>query len=136
MKKILVLGAGAMGSAFTVPCIDNNNEVVLVGTHLENDLIEKLKKDHFHPVIKTKLPKELKFEKFENLYVRIDILERLFIQIINSNQNNKNDVMLKPEMLNLIYDYYEDKIVLLTYCQSMDGKYLIHYNAGEACTKK
>ena len=35
-----------------------------------------------------------------------------------------------------IYRYYEDKIVLLTYCQSMDGKYLINYNAGEACTKK
>ena len=67
MKKIVIIGAGSMGSAFTVPCIDNKNHVVLVGTHLENDLIEKLKKDHFHPFIKTKLPKELKFEKFENL---------------------------------------------------------------------
>ena len=35
-----------------------------------------------------------------------------------------------------IYRYYEDKKVLLTYCQYMDGKYLIHYNVGEACTKK
>jgi len=35
-----------------------------------------------------------------------------------------------------IHRYYEDKIVLLTYCQSMDGKYLISYNAGEPCTKK
>ena len=34
MKKILILGAGAMGSAFTIPCADNNNEVTLVGTHL------------------------------------------------------------------------------------------------------
>ena len=42
------------------------------------------------------------FEKFENLYVRIDILERLFIQIISSNQDKKSDVMLKPEMLNLL----------------------------------
>ena len=34
------------------------------------------------------------FEKFENFYVRIDILERLFVQIINSNsekKRNKND---------------------------------------------
>ena len=35
-----------------------------------------------------------------------------------------------------IYRYYENKIVLLAYCQSMVGKYLINYNTGEACTKK
>jgi len=67
MTKIIIVGAGSMGSAFTVPCIENKNDTVLVGTHLENDLIEKLKKDHFHPSIKTKLPKELKFEKFVNI---------------------------------------------------------------------
>ena len=42
------------------------------------------------------------FEKFDNFYVRIDILERLFIQIINSNNDNKQDIMLVPEMLNLL----------------------------------
>ena len=42
------------------------------------------------------------FEKFDNFYVRIDILERLFIQIINSNNENKQDIMLVPEMLNLL----------------------------------
>ena len=29
------------------------------------------------------------FEKFDNYYVRIDILERLFMQIINSNLKEK-----------------------------------------------
>ena len=43
MKKILIIGAGAMGSAFTIPCADNNNEVTLVGTHLENELITSIK---------------------------------------------------------------------------------------------
>ncbi|MBC8304740.1 MAG: DEAD/DEAH box helicase [Pelagibacterales bacterium] len=42
------------------------------------------------------------FEKFDNLFVRIDILERLFIQIINSNTEGKNEIMLIPEMLNLL----------------------------------
>ena len=42
------------------------------------------------------------FEKFDNLFVRIDILERLFIQIINSNTEEKNEIMLVPEMLNLL----------------------------------
>ena len=29
MKKIIVIGGGAMGSAFTVPCLDNNNKVII-----------------------------------------------------------------------------------------------------------
>ena len=42
------------------------------------------------------------FEKFDTFYVRIDILERLFVQIINSNLENKKEVKLVPEMLNLL----------------------------------
>ena len=41
MKKIIIIGAGAMGSAFAIPCIENKNEVSLVGTHLEDDLINE-----------------------------------------------------------------------------------------------
>ncbi len=40
------------------------------------------------------------FEKFENFYVRIDILERLFMQIINSN--SEKEIKMTPEMLNLL----------------------------------
>ncbi len=42
------------------------------------------------------------FEKFENFYVRIDILERLFVKIINSNIEDKKEVKLTAEMLNLL----------------------------------
>ena len=42
------------------------------------------------------------FENFENFFVRIDILERLFMQIINSNIDNKSEIKLIPEMLNLL----------------------------------
>ena len=40
------------------------------------------------------------FEKFDNFFVRIDILERLFMQIINSN--NDKEIKMVPEMLNLL----------------------------------
>ena len=43
MKNILIIGAGAMGSAFSVPCVENNNNVSLMGTHLEDSLIEMIK---------------------------------------------------------------------------------------------
>ena len=42
------------------------------------------------------------FEKFDNFFVRIDILERLFIQIINSNEEKTKEIILVPEMLNLL----------------------------------
>jgi len=68
MKKIIIIGAGAMGSAFTIPCIDNNNNVTLIGTHLEDDLIKQIKSNkNIHPVLKVKLPENLKIEKFEKL---------------------------------------------------------------------
>jgi len=42
------------------------------------------------------------FEKFDNLFVRIDILERLFMQIINSNSKENKEIKMVPEMLNLL----------------------------------
>ena len=42
------------------------------------------------------------FEKFDNFFVRIDILERLFMQIINSNSEKNKEIKMIPEMLNLL----------------------------------
>ena len=54
------------------------------------------------------------FEKFDRFFVRIDILERLFILILNSNKGNKsNEIKLTPEMLNLLGSNKENFIKLL-----------------------
>ena len=67
MKKILILGAGAMGSAFTVPCVENSHDVVLAGTHLEDNTIDQIiQNDYLHPTLNCKLPKNLKIIKFNN----------------------------------------------------------------------
>ena len=42
------------------------------------------------------------FEKFDSLFVRIDILERLFMQIINSDSKETKQIKMIPEMLNLL----------------------------------
>ena len=74
MKKIIIIGAGAMGSAFAVPCLENKNEVTIIGTHLEDDLIDSIKSNNnFHPALKVELPTKLKVEKYEKLKL---ILER------------------------------------------------------------
>ena len=42
------------------------------------------------------------FENFDKYFVRIDILERLFVQIINTNPDSKTKIKLVPEMMNLL----------------------------------
>ena len=53
------------------------------------------------------------FEKFDKFFVRIDILERLFILILNSDKDNNNEIKLTPEMLNLLGSNKENFIKLL-----------------------
>ena len=68
MSKIIIIGAGAMGSAFALPCLDNNHDVNILGTHLENDFIDNLKsKDNFHPGLDLKINKKIKIHKFEKI---------------------------------------------------------------------
>ncbi len=42
------------------------------------------------------------FEKIDNYFIRIDILERLFVKIMNSDPENNKEIKLIPEMLNLL----------------------------------
>ena len=71
MAKIVIIGAGAMGSAFAFPCLDNNHDINIVGTHLENNFIDQLKNnENLHSSLNTKMPHEIKifkFDKFEEL---------------------------------------------------------------------
>ena len=68
MAKIIILGAGVMGSAFSVPCSENSYETIIVGTHLDNDFIDQINQnDNFHPVLKTKLSNKTKFIKQNEL---------------------------------------------------------------------
>ena len=42
------------------------------------------------------------FESFDNCFLRIDILERLFMQIIKSGSDENKEIKMVPEMLNLL----------------------------------
>ena len=67
MAKILIIGAGAMGTAFAYPCVDNKHDVSIVGTHLENKAIEELNKNRFHPGLNLEVIKSIKFFKHESI---------------------------------------------------------------------
>jgi len=67
MANILILGAGAMSTAFAFPCSDNKHNVSIVGTHLENDNISNLNSKYFHPGLNLKVLDTIKFFKHESI---------------------------------------------------------------------
>ena len=67
MGKIVVIGAGSMGTAFAYPCVDNKHDVSVVGTHLENDMIDELNKNRFHPGLNLEVIKSIKFFKHDSI---------------------------------------------------------------------
>ena len=64
MKEILIIGGGAMGSAFTIPCLENKNNVTITEPYSKQFINNLKSKNKFHSVLKIKLPKKLKFRIF------------------------------------------------------------------------
>ena len=67
MANILILGAGAMGTAFSYPCSDKKHSVTVVGSHLEDDFIDLVNSKKKHPSLNCDVPKNVKFLKFDKL---------------------------------------------------------------------
>ena len=71
------------------------------------------------------------FEKFDDIYVRIDILERLFLLIFNSKKDDNEEIKVVPEMLNLLGCSKDNFIKLLKKMDykiyDKEGEYFIKY---------
>ena len=76
MKKILVIGGGAMGSAFTIPCIEKKNDVTITEPYSKRFIKDLSSKKKIHSALKIRLPKKLKYRKFsdELLKEKFDLL--------------------------------------------------------------
>tara|TARA_B100000965_G_scaffold375427_1_gene367743 strand:+ start:360 stop:1322 length:963 start_codon:yes stop_codon:yes gene_type:complete len=77
MKKILVIGGGAMGSAFTIPCLENNNSVTITEPYSKVFIKNLSSKKKFHSALRINLPKKLRFRKFSK-----DLLREKFDLIV------------------------------------------------------
>ncbi len=64
MKNILIIGGGAMGSAFTFPCIDNNNRVTITEPYSKRFIKDLSSRDKYHSSLKVKLSKKVRFKNF------------------------------------------------------------------------
>ena len=111
MGKIIIIGAGAMGSAFALPCLDNNHDTNIVGTHLENEFIENLKKNNnLHPSLGIKIPNKIKIFKF-------DEFEELFkskVELIVLGISSKGIEWVSEQLVKIAKDKKLPDILLLT----------------------
>ena len=104
MSKIIIIGAGAMGSAFALPCLDNNHDINIVGTHLENNFIDQLKKNNnLHPGLSTKIPVKIKIHKFE----KFDDLMKSNVDLIVLGISSKGIEWVADQLSRI---YKDDKI--------------------------
>ena len=111
MSKIVIIGAGAMGSAFALPCLDNNHDINIVGTHLENEFIDGLKKNNnLHLGLNTQIPKEIKIFKFE----KFNELLKSNVDLIVLGINSKGIEWISDQLGQTYKDGNIPKLLMLT----------------------
>ena len=72
MATVTIVGSGMMGSALAFPARENGNEVRLVGTHLDREIIENCKKYNRHPKFEKDFPDGVVFYQIEELSSALD----------------------------------------------------------------
>ncbi len=72
MKTVTIIGSGMMGSALAFPARENGNEVRLVGTHLDREIIENCHRCNRHPKFTKDFPQGITFYQIEELETAID----------------------------------------------------------------
>ena len=127
MKKILVIGGGAMGSAFTIPCIENNNRVTITEPYSKIFIKNLSSKNKFHSALKINLPKKLKFRKFSK-----DLLNEKFDLIV---------IALSLSGIDFIGKYFKNlriktPILVLTKGLKYEKKYTKIFTISEQLQKK
>lgn len=67
MRVLTFIGAGQMASALTFPVRENGHEVRLVGTPLDRQIIEELRRSDYHMNLKRTLPSGIKYYQIEEV---------------------------------------------------------------------
>lgn len=72
MAVITIVGAGIMGSALAFPARENGNEVRIVGTHFDREIIEGCLANNRHPKFDRDFPEGISFYQIEDLEKGLD----------------------------------------------------------------
>lgn len=82
-KEITIIGAGAMGSALTIPAVDNENEVNLWGTRFDDEAIDAIRESDIHPGIDEKIPSEVESFYSDQLEEALESADIVLIAVVS-----------------------------------------------------
>ena len=106
MSVITFVCAGQMNSAITFPAFENGHEVRLVGSPLDRDIIDGLRKDNFHITLKRTLHDGIKYYQIEELE------EALIMSDVGANTSSKfSSTFLK--LLNISFIFSSKDVFVL-----------------------
>ena len=72
MATVVIIGSGMMGSALAFPARENGNEVRLVGTHLDREIIDTCRKTGRHPKFTKDFPGGVKYYQIEEVKTALE----------------------------------------------------------------
>ena len=132
MKKVLIIGAGAMGAAFSFPLVDNNHKVTLTEPYNFKLISQLFKKKKFHPSLKITLPKkllikrfssELLLEKWDLIVVAVSSLGIELVKKYLKNLDKKTNLLVLTKGLK--FDRKLNKIITMSEQLDLGNKKLI-----------
>lgn len=82
--RTLILGAGAMGTAFTFPLADAGCRVQLVGTHLDDEWVAAMKRSRRHPKLPEEIPGSVEPRSYSELTGALESRPELIVLGVSS----------------------------------------------------
>ena len=121
MKKILIIGGGAMGSAFSIPCLENKNQVIITEPYNKTFIKNLASKNKFHSSLKICLPNKLKFKRYsKNIFKnKFDLIViALSLAGVDFIGKELKDLKIKTPLLvltkGLKYDKKKNKLLTIS----------------------
>lgn len=108
MADIVILGAGVMGSALAVPAaVSDANHVTLVGSPLDDSIVDSLQRTRVHPDLRTDLPAEIEALTLSQLtHERLQTADVIIIGVSSPGiawaSTLINDAAARPDILGLV----------------------------------
>ena len=122
MKKILIIGGGAMGSAFSIPCLENKNQVIITEPYNKTFIKNLASKNKFHSSLKIGLPNKLKFKRYsKNIFKnKFDLIViALSLAGVDFIGKELKDLKIKTPLLvltkGLKYDKKKNKLLTISH---------------------
>lgn len=121
MAVVTIIGAGMMGSALAFPARENGNEVRLVGTHLDREIIEASKSTGRHPKFQKDFPEGVKYYQIEEVEAAVEDSDMIIGGVSSFGVDWFGDFILPK-----IPDHIPVLTVTKGLCDTPDGRLLTY----------